>query len=725
MPRVVIVSNRLPVSVKKVDGKLEFFPSAGGLATGLSSYAKDGSNRWIGWPGIASDGLTTKEQEEISRELKKHHCYPVFLTQKQLDGFYNGYSNSALWPLFHHMKVDSGDTATNWRVYKEVNKLYATTTLALSRDNDRLWLHDYQLMLLPEMLRVARPKGRIGFFLHIPFPTSELFLGSKHAAALAKGLLGADLVGMHTTSYTDNFLAACQELGIGVVGPRKVVLPERVVRVADLPIGIDYKKFADASLSLDVSIEYKKLQWKYRGKKVILTIDRLDPSKGLIGRLKAYRILLAENPKLRGKVVMVMQAIPSRTEVAAYQKLRVDVEKLVTQINTQFGTWRWEPVEAIFSTQAFAQYAALYQRADVAFIAPIRDGMNLVAKEYLASHPKSDGILILSETAGAAEELKDAVLVNPYKTRSLVNGLMEALVVKPTSFLQRTKKMQKHLRINSIDKWATGFMETLERPIPLPSLALTRTVTPTITRDIVAEYHQAHRRLLLFDYDGTLQPIVRRPEDAAPSRETLSALKRLAHDPQNHVVVISGREKNNLNEWLGNLPITLVAEHGGWIRFHDHKTWKQTTHSPLLWKEKVEKLFDLYTQKTTGSMIEQKTYSIAWHYRNASPFYAQKNLVALKQLLKPIAKSHKLRIKEGKKVLEVHHLDISKGHAVQEWLLGPEYDFVLAAGDDVTDEDMFTALPPLSCRIKVGRGQTAANYRLPNPAAIHQLLRKL
>lgn len=724
MPRVIIVSNRLPVSVKKVDGKLEFYPSAGGLATGLSSYVSSGNNRWIGWPGIASDDLSEKEKIDITRVLKKQHCYPVFLTQKQLDGFYNGYSNSVLWPLFHHMKVDSGDTATNWQLYKKVNQLYADTALALSRETDRLWLHDYQLMLLPEMLRIARPKGRIGFFLHIPFPSHELFLDNTHAAALAKGLLGADLIGMHTTAYTENFLEACRQLHIGIVAPRKVILPERIVRVTDLPIGIDYKKFADASRSLEVAIELKKLQLKYLGKKVILTIDRLDPSKGLLGRLRAYRMLLAENPRLRGKVVMVMQAMPSRTEVAAYKKLRVDVEKLIKQINEEYGTWRWDPVEVIFSTQSFAQYAALYQRADVAFIAPIRDGMNLVAKEYLASHPKSDGILVLSETAGAAEELKDAVLVNPYKLRSLVTGLSDALNMTPTGFLRRARKMQRRLRSNTIDKWASGFIDLLEHPVPVPNIHITRTLGTAHMAELVADYHQARKRLILLDYDGTLEPIKRRPEDARPSRSTLAALKRLAKDPRNHVAVISGRNRENLKDWLGNIPITLVAEHGGFIRLRGHKNWRKTNEHSLRWEKIVTKLFSQYTIETPGSFVERKEWSIAWHYRLSPVFQAQKNLVILKKLLKPIARHEKLGIIDGNMALEVHHLDVSKGHITQEWLLHDQ-DFILSIGDDTTDEDMFIALPSSSYTIKVGRGRTAANYRLANSSAIHNLLRKL
>lgn len=725
MPRLVIVSNRLPVSVKKVDGRLEYYPSAGGLATGLSSYAISGRNMWVGWPGLPSDELSDADMTEIREELRKHNCLPVFLTQKQLDGFYNGYSNSVLWPLFHHMEVDERyDSAQNWRAYKEVNQVYAATVREHARGSDRLWIHDYQLMLLPELLRVIWPKGRIGFFLHIPFPTPDLFLATKHARALIKGLLGADLIGMHTTSYTDNFIQACNELHIGVVGPRKVILPERVVRVADFPIGINYGHFADASKSLQVAIEYLKLRWKYRGKKLILTIDRLDPSKGLVGRLKAYRALLTANPELHGKVVMVMQAMPSRTDIPAYRQLRVDVEKLSSQIQHKFATKRWEPLEIIYSTLPFAKYAALYRRANVAFIAPIRDGMNLVAKEYLASHPKSDGILVLSETAGAAEELREAVLVNPYQQRSLVQGLKHALTMSPSDITVRATTMQRYLMSHTIDKWADSFMRTLELPISKPSLRITKNLNHRLKTELTDDYQQAHKRLLLLDYDGTLQPIVQRPQDAKPSARTLRILEKLSSDERNHVVVVSGRSRHNLAEWLGHIPITLVAEHGGLIRLRGHKNWKKTSQNSQSWERPVVELFEYYSKLTPGSFVEKKEWSVAWHYRDASPFYAHKHLVILKKLLRPMAKAAKLEVLDNKKVLEVTHLDVSKGHITQEWLLGDQ-DFVLAIGDDTTDEDMFAALPTYVYTVKVGRGNTTANYRLRDVNAVHDLLRRL
>lgn len=722
--RLVIVSNRLPLSVKKVDGKLEYSPSVGGLSTALSSYVESGQARWIGWPGIALEDITNDEQAAITAKLRKQHCYPVFLTKKQIDGFYNGYSNGALWPLFHHLPIGGGATKANWRIYKEVNKLFADETIKLSKEQHDVWVHDYQLLLVPGMLRDVRPTQHIGFFLHIPFPGPGDLFQLDNACELLRGMLGADLIGTHTTNYATNFLDCCQQEGIGIIAPRKVVLPTRIVRVVDFPIGINYRKFAEASKSTAVTRELGRLEWKYWGKKVILTIDRLDPTKGLVERLHAYRTLLEENPKLHGKVTMVMQAMPSRTDVPEYQKLRTDVEQLIEDINTTFGNRWWQPVEPIFSPLPFEQYAALYQRADIAFITPLRDGMNLVAKEYLASHPNSDGILVLSKTAGAAEELKDAILVDPLKPRSLVNGLKKALDAKPSSFLEQTTKMQRYLRRHTVEKWADTFINTLQTPLPQPARFFTRSLVGSSEKALITDYREARKRLLLLDYDGTLQPITRRYEDAKPSRQTLTALERLGSDSRNRVVVISGRDRDTLTKWLGKLPVTLVAEHGAFIKRPEWKTWHRMLSDVGGWKDTVTQLFEDYAAITPGARVEVKEHSVVWHFRAVTPFLAKKTEVLIRKELRGLAKTNRLGIKEGKMVLEVHHLDISKGHVLQEWLL-KDQDFVMAIGDDTTDEDMFIAAPAGTYTVKVGRGRSAARYRLPNPAAVHKLLKKL
>lgn len=725
MARKIIVSNRLPFSFKKVDGKLTYQQGGGGLATALSSYTKGGNSLWIGWPGLPSDDLSEDDKTEITEILKKHNCHPVFLSQKQIDEFYNGYSNSVLWPVYHDMDVVTGNTDANWKAFVAANKLYAETAVALSSPKDTLWIHDYQLQLVPEQIRVLRPRSRVGFFLHIPFPKHAELVKSGHADKLLRGVLGADLVGFHTPSYVENFLAGCVAEKIGRVGTEKVALSTRIVRVTEFPISIDYEAFEKATKTRDVAREYKNLQWRYKGKKVILMSDRMDPAKGLLERLKAYQTLLKKQPELHGKVVMAMIAMPSRGDIEVYKKLREDIERLVIDINEQFGTKSWRPIDAVYDNLPFAKYAALYRRADVAFIAPLRDGMNLVAKEFLASATKHDGVLVLSETAGAAEELKDAILVNPNRPKTLVSGLHDALTLPKSELRRRTANMQRHIKHFNVHRWVDSFVDTLEKPRQAPGLVhVTHTLSRTLQNALLADYHQTKKRLIMLDYDGTLQPFVNDPAKSTPSRRVLNLLKRLSDDPANDVVVTSGRSRSDLQSWFGGLPVGLAAEHGAFYRRKGGQNWHRTVSGDMNWQEYVAHLFAHYAEMTPGAHVEHKEYALVWHYRGASPYHSQKNLVALRRLLRPIAKKYNLVVRDGQKILEVKPREAHKGRIGQEWLIH-DHDFVLCAGDDTTDEDMFEAMPPESWSIKIGRGRSLANYRLANIEALHTLLRKL
>ena len=403
MPNVIIVSNRLPVSVKKTNGKLEFYPSVGGLATALTNYTTDPNSKWIGWPGIANDDITEAERRTISKKLADYNCYPVFLSKKQLDAYYNGFSNSILWPLFHNLPTKLDKYNAYWKSYRDINSMFTDAVLSLSNKQSNVWVQDYQLLLVPALLRLERPHNNIGLFLHIPFPDAKSFAVLPNAKQLLVGMLGADLVGFHTESYTNNFLDSCTQLDVGITSGKNLIMQNRVARVADFPISIDYAKSIRLSQSPSVLREARAHRKKYGRMKVILTVDRLDPTKGLVQRLEAYRSLLEQNPQLSGKVIMVMLATPSRTEIEEYRALKEHVEELVTEINETFGVAGWLPVDYKYETLPYERVVALYNIADVAFITPLRDGMNLVAKEYVASKQNKKGVLILSETAGAAE----------------------------------------------------------------------------------------------------------------------------------------------------------------------------------------------------------------------------------------------------------------------------------------------------------------------------------
>lgn len=725
--RLVIVSNRLPVSVKKTDGKLEFYPSIGGLATGLASYANSSKNKWVGWPGIASDHLSEKEREQITIELRKHNCYPVFLTQRQLDDFYGGYSNSVLWPLFHDNQVshETKDKLTQyWRSYKHVNAQFAEAVLALSNEGEHIWIHDYQLLLLPGLLRTERPYDKIGFFLHIPFPAPQKFGSIDHSSELIMGILGADVVGFHTQAYTQNFLDYVQITGIGIAEHKKVILPERTVRVTDFPMGIDYAKYVAARKSPAVLKEHAKLRAKYRTRKIILTVDRLDPAKGLVGRVEAYYTLLKENPSLHGKVVMVMLVVPSRTDVKEYQELKKTLEKLVRKTNKTFKTLTWKPIDYHFTAMPFAKVTALYRIADVAFIAPMRDGMNLVAKEYVASKAQQNGVLVLSKTAGAADELKDAVLVDPADPYTLVEGLKQAVSMPKPELKKRVVAMQKQLAESTVQQWAGGFIKTM-------ALDSARTKHYTLSLNdarlnmLKTEYKIAKHRLVLLDYDGTIAPFKNDPAKAAPSKELMDTLHAVTAKPRTTAVIISGRSKEDLGSWFGGTEFTLVAEHGAFIRKPGSKRWTSTlTSYDPNWKLIVTPILEKYAARTPGSFVEYKDASLVWHFRKASPYHAQKYLVHLKRSLKSTSQHLDLAVRQGQMILEIKPIDIHKGSAIPA-LIRKETDFILAMGDDYTDEDMFAALPVSAYTIKVGRGRSLAKFRTKSIATAIAVLNRI
>ena len=722
MAQILIVSNRLPVTVTKVAGVLTFETSLGGVATGLASYVTSHKNKWIGWPGIASDDLTATDQKKISKELAKRNCIPVFLSRRQLNNFYNGYSNSLLWPLFHNLPM-AAEKSGWWPAYKAVNKAFRDAVLQVATATSTVWVQDYQLMLLPEMIKLERPKMQVGFFLHIPFPETRALQKLATSEQLLNGLLGADLIGFHTKNYVSNFVKVVQSYDLGLGVDDQLVLPDRTVRITEFPMGIDYEKIKIARKSPAVKTAVSLLQKKYKGLKIIAGVDRLDITKGFIERLTAYRDFLRQHQNELGKVVFVLVGAPSRGEIAAYQKLSTKVEALVQAINQEFGTPQWQPVDYNNQGLKFEEVTALFQIADVAFVAPLRDGMNLVAKEYIASK-KQHGVLILSDTAGAAFELQDALLVSHKKPATLVAALDQALHMRKREMRGRFSRMQRHLASHTVHTWASDFMTTLQKPIPGTPQLLTKTLTPKLQTMVHARYLQAAERLILLDYDGTLTPFTSHPKDSLAPKSLLQTLKKLAADPANTVVIVSGRSAADLDSRFGELRLHLVAEHGVMVRLAGQRRWHNLSQVDSSWKKQLLPLLQIYTDQTPKAVIETKPNSLVWHYRQSPPYYAQKNSVLLKRLLRPQLKHLGLTLLQGDKVLEIKDPAITKGTAIGRWL-AKKPAFILVIGDDATDEDMFMAVPPASYTIKVRGGRTAARFRLANDVAVTDFLKLL
>jgi trehalose 6-phosphate synthase/phosphatase len=723
MPRTLIVSNRLPTKVLRNEEGLTFQPSEGGLATGLGSIYRQGDNLWIGWPGLFVQDEA--EEDHIREELREDNMAPVFLTEAEIRDFYEGFSNSTLWPTFHYFSEFAEYEQTHWDAYVQVNQKFCEAVLAHAGPEDTIWVHDYQLLLLPELLRQARPEASIGFFLHIPFPSQELIRVLPWRTELLRGMLGADLIGFHTFGYMRHFLSAVTHLLGYPAQNGQIETPNRSVRVDAFPMGIDYERYAQAAASPEAEEHQAEYHEALRDTRVILSIDRLDYTKGIAQRLRAFDQLLQRYPEWRGQVSLIMLVVPSRDQVAQYASLKEEIDELVGRINAQYRTISWNPILYFYRSLPLEELAALYRLAEVALVTPMRDGMNLVAKEYVASRLDQRGVLILSERAGAARELSDALVINPTDVGQLVEAMHEALVMPEEEQITRMSAMQILVKRYNVFSWTKLFMNQLAYTKMKQHTLATEKLDAAATTQLLADFKAASQRLILLDYDGTLVGFHHNPQRAEPDQELRLLLRALTEVPNTRVVLISGRDRGTLDKWLGQLPVDFITEHGVWLRAAGEE-WELFQAMQNDWMRDLRPVLELYVARTAGSFIEEKDYSLVWHYRRAD---ADLGEVRARELLAHLAfmtANTDLQVMEGNKVLEIKNAGINKGTAAARWLARYPADFILALGDDRTDEDTFRALPPEAYTVKVGStGRSLARFNIGSPAEVRQLLRKL
>ena len=725
MSRLIIVSNRLPVSISRQKGKFVYNESVGGVATGISSLEEPKDRLWFGWPGITNDKLKHDDFTEITRELNNRDCQPVFLSKKNYNGFYSGFSNNTVWPLFHYFSEFTVFDENYWKYYQKVNQHFCDQIIEHVTEDDVIWVHDYQLMLLPEMLRKKLPNAQIGFFLHIPFPSFELVRYLPWRTEILEGLLGADLIGFHEYDYVRHFLSSVYRICGHEHHLSKLEINNRHIRVDAFPMGINYDKYADSRNEPAIKNEIEQLD--NTRTKTILSVDRLDYTKGILKRLEAYDWFLTKNPKYRGKVSLVMVAVPSRTNVKQYELLREQIEKIVGRINGAYGTFNWTPVSYMFRCLPFEQISALYNISDVALITPLRDGMNLVAKEFVATQKDKDhqGVLILSEMAGAASELSEAIIINPHNKQAVVNAIKEALEMPQKERLRRNQLMESRISGYTVRRWANDFILSLKHIKEDQNNFKTKNFSDELQDQAVKDYLSHGRNLILLDYDGTLAPFVKLPEKAKPDQKLTQILKQLCNHPQNEIVVISGRDKDTLNSWLGKLPVNLIAEHGAFHRLKD-RPWQANVQQGEDWKEDIRPILQLSVDRTPGSFIEEKKFALVWHFRKSEPDLAKLRTQELKDTLVMMATNLNLGVFEGNKIIEVKPISINKGQAISHWLnYDINWSFIFCAGDDYTDEDMFSVLPESAISCKVGTGPSNAKYRLNSPEQLRKFLSKI
>jgi trehalose 6-phosphate synthase/phosphatase len=731
MGRLIIISNRLPFSIDHEGDQLNLRQSSGGLVSAIKSYFESDSSKnrgftkklWLGVADFPQNEWSVVEEKLSGRDFQ---IVPLFLNKLLYKDYYNGFSNSVLWPLFHYFPNLVESNVHYFDAYVKVNRAFADKLIPLLQPDDTIWIHDYQLLMLPEMIRAEKAGATIGFFLHIPFPSYELFrtLPAEWKTSLLKGVLGSDLIGFHTHDYAQHFLQTSKML-LGVDSSfHSMQYQDRLIKADLFPISIDYKKFNKACNDPETKQYYNEIKKNFEGKKIIFSVDRLDYTKGLMDRLNAFEHFLDQYPDWREKVVFILNIVPSRDDIQAYTERKQQIEQKVSTINGKVSSITWQPIIYRYTHLPFNELAALYKAADVALITPLRDGMNLVAKEYVASCSGRKGVLILSELAGAANELNEALLVNPTDTNEVSNAINRALTMPVEEQEHRMFLMQQRLSDYDVIKWVSDFLDQLANVKQEQLKQQVKVLDERVIAQIHLHYQMAKSRCLLLDYDGTLVPYARIPSEAKPNEELRNILDGLSADTKNSVVIISGREAYTLEKWLGDLPMMLVAEHGASYKPKGDQ-WQQAVSIPDQWKNEIRPIMQLFVTHCVGSFIEEKTNTLAWHYRNTHPELGFTRSRELINNLTQLLQNTMLQVVDGNKVVEVRMSGFDKGIMALKIVNDLQPDFVLCIGDDTTDEDMFKALGERAYSIKVSNGSTAAQYTVFSQIKVLQLLKKL
>lgn len=724
MPKTILVSNRLPVRID-ADGNVS--RTAGGLASALSAVQGDDSSNgedssaertlWVGWPGAASEDLEVLP--DVIPRLEALGVAPVMLSQDELDAYYEGYSNATLWPVLHAM-VTRAEFRPDWfAAYEAVNRRFVEVVLEHARPGDSVWVHDFHLFLVPRMLREAQRDLRIGFFLHTPFPSSELFRTLPEREALLQGVLGADLIGFHTYSYLRHFRSALLRV-LGVESEMDgVCCRGHMARLGVHPIGHDHTGFAAALAAPEFTRAFHEHGAELGAQHLVLGVERLDYTKGVPQKLAAIRRFLEQNPELRRTTVFLLVAVPSRQGIREYDLLTEEVQREVGALNGEFGSVGRVPVQFLHQNLPQPELAAIYALADVCVVTPLIDGMNLVAKEFIACKEVAPearpGVLVLSEFAGAAQEMSEALLVNPYDIDAVAATIAQALELSERERRRRTAAMGPRLVRRDAKAWAQKFLSELAVLDTTPPSERRGEDLSALADDLVRAVLDGRRLALFLDYDGTLRSFTADPDAAVPDEALRALLRGLAASEALDVAVVSGRPSEFLERHLGDLGMTLVAEHGYCWRRPDAARWEHVQPDvDAAWKEHVRPILQQAVDLTPGTTLEEKRSALVWHYRRAEPDFGAWRAHLLLAELTDVTASLPVIVHLGRKIVEVSSQLVSKGAAVRHLVGEMTPDVVLAAGDDQTDETMFgLELGPgvLLHTIGVGEGRSRAQRR--------------
>lgn len=699
------------------------------MISGISSLSSTHEQLIIGWTGdiisptagehIPPDTISQQDRDELDEALKTYQpkesdpdderkttYVPVWLDDRVAHGHYDGYCKQILWPLFHYLlwqdvATEYASADSHYPFYESANAAFARKIAEVYKPGDLIWVHDYHLLLVPRLVREFIPDVILGLFVHTPFPSSEIFRCLPRRKEILDGMLGANLICFQTYSYSRHFISTCVRVCgyestssstlrdcSGVMG---IDVEGHVSAVIHCPVGVDAERVRRDVMRTGIQPKLEALRTSYEGKKIIVGRDKLDVVKGVFQKLRAFEKLLQDYPEWVGNVVMIQVTSPALTDSP---KLERQINELVAHINGEYGSLDFIPVHHYHQTLKKDEFYALLSVADLAVITPLRDGMNTTSMEFVIAQSKTNNSpLVLSEFMGISKHMEDALLVNPWNLGDVSAAMNQGLQMSAKEKALRHETLYKVVTTHTSHTWASVLIKMLLGRMDGQGQARQ---TPYLAREQLGEiYHAAGKRLFLFDYDGTLTPIVKTPSMAIPTSATLEALERLSADPRNIVYIISGRDQEFLEQHLGHLPnMGFSAEHGGFVREPLGKWVSFTESLDMEWMGEVMEVFRYYTERTTGSHIETKKSSITWHYRGSDPEWGQFQCRQCQDLLENnLAHKRPIEVLVGKKNLEVRPLAINKGEIVKRILYqNPDAEFIFCAGDDKTDEDMFRAL---------------------------------
>jgi len=732
MNKTIIVSNRLPLQVELTKTGIKVIPSVGGLATGMKSVHRDSNGVWVGWTGLTDEEIDENLQSKVNAAVEKEQCVGVNLTEDDIQNYYYGFSNRTLWPLFHYFLEYTEYDKTAWESYKRVNEKFAEVVINQIEDGDKVWIHDYQLLLLPQLIKAKKPDISIGFFLHIPFPSYEIFRTFPKRAELLEGMLGADLLGFHTYDYERHFLSSVKRIAKKEVKFNKITHDNRIIKVDSFPMGIDYKKFENASLDNQKQNNRQKTEIQRRldehlsqssSTKMVLSIDRLDYTKGIPNRIRAFEYFLNKYPEYREKIRLIMLAVPSRSQVPQYQKLKRETDELVGRINGQFSTVSWTPIWYFFRSMPFENLIDLYTSSDVALITPVRDGMNLVAKEYVATRTQKDGVLVLSEMTGASKEMGEALQINPFNFEEIADTLKQALEMPKVEQKSRMSSLQKRISRYSVERWAEEFMTALDSSQNVSQYIQAERLNQNHQDNILKSIENSKATIIFLGYNGTLVDYTDKTENKKPDKALYQILSKVSQKPNVEICITSCSGNENLQKWFADTDYRLISDHGAFYR--KHKIWTELEALKTDWMDDVIPVLENFVDRTPGSYLDINRFSLAWYYGGADIEMGEKRVTEINTVLTSLTSNTDLSVFHGKEVVEVKSTKVSKGYAALQVLKEKEFDNIIAIGDDWTDEYMFEDLPDEAHTIKVGIRKTNAKYYLNRVEEVRAFLNKL